>query len=281
MTVLQAPARRTIRVAQPVSQATEEACRLDSCRFCGLRNGEDDLFVELHGERPTLPIPGVADSFLSMLCAFPLGHMGGHLLLAPKAHYTSLARLSPEDELRSTVDAVEKTLLGMFPNHWLFTFEHGPGALENRPIKCGGCHVDHAHGHVLVLDRSVAFEEIRALTEETLENLDWDLAVQSRESDRPFADLGSFCGDHPYLHIGALGADGVAFTYKQVSEGQSIPSQLLRKLVATAQGKPNPSHWNWKIALQHNLRDRLDRYGRDALGFKQALREFLATRSAV
>jgi hypothetical protein len=238
-----------------------------------------DLFMELHGEEPSLPIPGIPDSLTAMLCAFPLGHAGGHVLLTPKHHYPSLAQFPRQGALARATEAVAATLRRMFPGHWLFAFEHGPGSLANRPVKCGGCHVDHAHGHVLVLDPAVRFAEVRDLTEETLEGLGWGLATQAEEGDTPFVDLGRFCGEHPYLHIGRLGPRRQAVTYRQDTEAQSIPSQLLRRLVATAAGRPSPSYWNWKIALQHNLRPRLEEYGRAARGFKRAVEEF-ASKSA-
>ena len=252
------------------------ACSLEECRFCGLQQGRDDLFAELHGETPRLAVPGTPDSLMAMLCAFPIGHSGGHLLIAPRRHYPSLAQFPWTDDLRTLVEAVTQILQQMFPQHWLFVFEHGPGAIENRPVKCGGCHVDHAHGHVLVLDTEVEFDEIRLLTEDTLAALGWNLGLQTRGSKAPFLDIKRFTGNHPYLHIGMLGPERTALTYKQESESQSIPSQLLRKLVATAAGKPQPSYWNWKIALQRNLQSRLQQYTDAALGFKRALEGYLS-----
>jgi len=262
------------RDAQPTN---ENACSAVACRFCGLRRGEKDLFMELHGDVPHLPIPGVPDSLMVMLCAFPLGHRGGHLLIAPKQHYPSLARFTRQEELRRVTENVADLLQRMFPAHWLFAFEHGPGELANRPVKCGGCHVDHAHGHVLVLDPAIRFDDIRELTEEVLEGLGWDLAAQTHEGETPFVDIAAFCGERPYLHIGRLGPAGKAVTYRQDAEDQSIPSQLLRRLVAAAAGRPSPSYWNWKIALQHNLRTRLNQYAQAALGFKRIVREFVAS----
>jgi len=263
------------RIANP-SYEKPNFCPTPACRFCGLGIGDDDLFMELHGEVPFLPIPRVPASLMTMLCAFPLGHHGGHVLLAPRRHYLSLARFPRQDELAEAMSAVAGVLEAMFPMHWLFAFEHGPGELEHRPVKCGGCHVDHAHGHVLVLDSSIAFDDVRALAEETLEGLGWDLASQAHEQEAGLVNIGDRSGEQPYLHIARLGRHGEARTYRQEVAGQSIPSQLLRRLVATAAGRATPTYWNWKIALQHNLRGRLDEYKRAALGFKRELRAFLA-----
>jgi diadenosine tetraphosphate (Ap4A) HIT family hydrolase len=271
---------RADQAVRPERQRNEGACQLATCRFCGLKNGANDLFMELHGEAPHLAIPGIPGSMMVMLCAFPLGHRGGHLLITPKEHHPSLAQCPGQEALRQTAQTVAETLREMFPNHWLFAFEHGAGSIQDRPVKCGGCHVDHAHGHVLVLDRSIRFDEIRELTEATLDGLGWDVPSQAHATARPWNELAAVCGEYPYLQIGSLWPVRRSVIYQQISENQSIPSQLLRRLVATAAGRPNPSYWNWKIALQHNLRPRLEQYRDAALGFKRAVEEFIRARMA-
>lgn len=259
-----------------LSPATSDACSLADCRFCGLEEGRRDLFWDLHGESPSLDLPGIPGSMMVLLCAFPIGHWGGHLLITPRRHYPSLAQFPRREDLRATVQATSQTVRRMFPGHWLLAFEHGPGAIDHRPVKCGGCHVDHAHGHVLVLDPTVDFEEVRQLTEATLRELGWDLRRQTSISTDPFLDIGQFTGEHPYLHLGMLAPRPVAFTYKQCSLSQSIPSQLLRRIVGEAAGRPQPSSWNWKIALEHGLHSRLRQYGDAALGFKRMVSQFLS-----
>ncbi len=272
-TVVHPPSVLPVRFDPPHEETT---CSADACSFCELSKGRDDLFVQLHGEPPHLAVPGVPDSLMAMLCAFPLGHQGGHLLLVPKGHYPSLARMRQQDDLALLRRSVTALLEAMFPQHWLFAFEHGTGALADRPIRCGGCHVDHAHGHVLVLDRAVRFDDLRAMTEEVLQGLGWDLPMQTHEGGDPFIHIGRFCGESPYLHIARLGKGQQALTYRQATPQQSIPSQLLRRLVATASGRPSPSYWNWKIALEHNLQRRLEQYGQAARSFKRAVYAFVS-----
>jgi hypothetical protein len=80
-------------------------------------------------------------------------------------------------------------------------------------------------------------------------------------------------GRHPYLHIGRFaGEQSAAVTYRQRSASESVPSQLLRRLVATAAGHPEPPYWNWKVALAAKLDERIAQYRRDALGFQAAVR---------
>jgi hypothetical protein len=154
----------------------------------------------------------------------------------------------------------------------VFAFEHGTGALDGRAVKCGGCHVDHAHGHLLVLDEEVAFETIRDLTEEALLDLGWDLAAQAREGDDVFAGLGDFAGANPYLHVGAVTDRGrVSVTYRQVEGCEGIPSQLLRKLIATAAGRGQPTYWNWKVILEHRLEGRLREFRELVRDFRTAI----------
>jgi len=257
-------------------EQTGEACKLDSCRFCGLNRGQGDLFVDMYNSQPELDIPGVPANLAVLMDSFPIAHGGAHLLITPRRHYPSLAQYLDQAQLRRAVDVTADILSGMFPDHWLFVFEHGPGAIDNRRVKCGGCHVDHAHGHVLVLDPEVDFDEIRDLTEQALADLGWDLALQGQQGETPFVDLADFTGAYPYLHLGRIrGQERTSFTYKQVTEEQKIPSQLLRRLVSVAAGKGQPLHWNWKIALEHKMHERLNQYKQDALGFKRALRDFL------
>jgi hypothetical protein len=107
--------------------------------------------------------------------------------------------------------------------------------------------------------------------------LDWNLDEQRQVGDEPFADAGRFTGENPYLHLGRIGDDRAeVYTFKQLEASKGIPSQLLRKLAAAAAGHPEPTFWNWKIALQQNLTDRIEWFGDAVRTFKSDLREHLA-----
>jgi hypothetical protein len=115
------------------------------------------------------------------------------------------------------------------------------------------------------------------MTESALEGLGWVLDTQRSEGSEAFVDIGRFTGVNPYLHLGLITDDGAqTFTFKQVASERSIPSQLLRKLAAAADGHPEPTYWNWKIALQQNLADRIEWFGNAVRTFKQDLRLHLA-----
>jgi hypothetical protein len=240
-----------------------------ACPFCS--PGAADRFEALYGEPPDVAIPGLPGGLRVVLDAFPLGHRGAHLLLTPRTHYPSLARFEARRELAAGVEATLAALRRTAPGHWVFVFEHGTGDLDGRAVKCGGCHVDHAHGHLLVLDEEVEFGTIRDLTEAALLDLGWDLAEQAREADDVFTGLNDFAGMNPYLHVGAVTDRGrVAVTYKQVAGCEGIPSQLLRKLIATAAGRGQPTYWNWKVVLEHRLEGRLQEFKDLVRAFREA-----------
>lgn len=264
MSPIEAKSRQT-----PGSRSAGSTCKLTTCSFCALSRGRNDLFVEQYGSSPELTIPNICGDLMVMMDSFPIGHQGGHVLIVPRRHMTSLAQFTDASAIFDAMATTKQVLCSIFPDHWLFAFEHGPGELNGQPVKCGGCHVDHAHGHVLVLPREVDFESIRNLTERTLTELRWDLDAQTFESDSPFLGITNFVGAQPYLQIGVLhGEQDRVFTYRQESATQSIPSQLLRKIVSTVAGKESPIHWNWKIAVQRNISGRLTEYRNAAIGFQ-------------
>lgn len=242
-------------------------CKLTDCSFCRLARGGQDEFTERTGHSPILNNGVGRSELMVMMDSFPIGEHGGHVLIVPRRHMASLAQFQNQDMLQATLQETAELIQRLFPDHWLFTFEHGPGELAGNRVKCGGCHVDHAHGHILVLPRSISFEEIQEQVEDVLENLEWDLATQTDFPEQPMVGIAEFVQDKPYLQIGRWGDVTEAITYRQESGNQSIPSQLLRRIVSTVAGKSAPIHWNWKIALQQNLTERLDQYEQEALEF--------------
>src|SRR5581483_10382558 len=70
-------------------EQTGEACKLDSCRFCGLNRGQGDLFVDMYNSQPELDIPGVPANLAVLMDSFPIAHGGAHLLTTPRRHYPS------------------------------------------------------------------------------------------------------------------------------------------------------------------------------------------------
>ena len=257
-----------------------QTCRINDCPFCRLARGGKDWFAEQYGESPQ--VDDNTTEILAIVDSFPMGREGGHLLLAPRQHVTALAQVGDSAELARMTKRVEGHLSRLYPDYRLLTFEHGAGAIAGDAIRCGGCHVDHAHGHIVLVPRDVEFDAIRQEVETVLAGLGWDLAVQSRATERPFVGMRSWVQDRPYLQIGELSnGTSQAITYRQDNSEASIPSQLLRKIIAQQLGKPQPSWWNWKIAVRRNLIDRLQTYEHEAVSFKRRLARAMGGRSFV
>ncbi|MGH7203682.1 MAG: hypothetical protein ACREHC_04535 [Candidatus Levyibacteriota bacterium] len=132
----------------------------------------------------------------------------------------------------------------------ILVFEHGPGFIEDKPIACGGCHMDHAHGHLLLLPEGQKLEPIQNNIEQVLSRKGWDnLETQRRSSDQVFTGISETAGMSPYLQVGMINADNSrqSLTYVQKREAQQVPSQLLRKVVSeVVYQRPEPSYWHWR-----------------------------------
>ena len=264
--------------SKPITHSHQSGtCRIQSCVLCDVQRGGHDNFTSMSGESPELSLSNLSPELTVMMDSFPIGELGGHLLIVPRKHFASLAQYPDKKDLASVVDQTTRTLQEVFPDYWQFTFEHGPGEIDLQQVKCGGCHVDHAHGHIVLVDRSVSFEDIRDLVELTLEDLGWDLDEATLESAQPFVDMADFAGRLPYLQIGRID-DGQreAVTFRQTQADKAIPSQLLRKLVSKASGRPSTLAWNWKIALKQNIQQRLDRYRDEGVWFKTKVEQHIA-----
>lgn len=268
------PTRNVTRSSDLGLESSVQSCRLGTCSFCRVARGGADEYAERIGRTPALDVRAGADQLLVMMDSFPIGHAGGHVLIVPRPHLISLAQFEDEATLAATIEETAAVMEAMFPDHWLLAFEHGPGELAGQRVKCGGCHVDHAHGHILVLPRTVDFLEVQEQVESALNQLNWQLDAQTHASSRPFLELGSITNGRPYLHLGTLGAESRALTYVHAENQAAVPSQLLRRIVSKVTGRSAPIHWNWKIALQQNHQARLEQYRCEATEFQRQFNRF-------
>jgi diadenosine tetraphosphate (Ap4A) HIT family hydrolase len=150
----------------------------------------------------------------------------GHLLVLPKRHVLSLRELEPAEvaPLLRFVTAVEEVLGQVYGSVALF--EHGP-AVPGSPV---GCSTDHAHLHMVPWPRSLvelAEDELPGLTWRRVDGLSEALASES---------------DSPYLFV--RDADGTS----SIASGPDIPSQAIRRAIATALGRRE--EWDWKAHPQ-------------------------------
>lgn len=229
---------------------SEEQC--DFCLTPILKTTK--YFRNLHGNIPhVLNIPNVPANFTVLQDVVPLAENGGHLLLMPNHHFISLATVNDKKGLINTTDIIIKNLHKYFPNNPIFIFEHGAGFIEKKPIACGGCHINHAHGHIVVLPKGSKLEIIKNKMEEELIRSGWrNPRTQAIQSSRIFYHLDKFTGLNPYLHIGIVTKDGqiTSFTYPQKVKSFNIPSQLIRAVISSIiYGQADSTHWHWRDIL--------------------------------
>src|SRR3989339_1944845 len=203
------------------------------CDFCLIpKIKTTEYFRSMYGDLPhTLDIPGVPTTFTVLQDLVPIAEQGGHLLLIPNIHSISLAAIRDKKGLSIARDVVLHSLRKYFPNNPIFIFEHGPGFLDGESIACGGCHLDHAHGHLLVLPKWSQLTPIKNRMEEVLSTYGWGIKnLNAIYSDEIFTNIAKNTGINPYLHIGMVMPDStrISLTYVQTIKSLNIPSQLLR-----------------------------------------------------
>ncbi|WP_414642439.1 HIT domain-containing protein [Baekduia sp.] len=148
----------------------------------------------------------------------------GHVLVLPRAHALSAARLDDDDlsELVRYTDQVSEQLRRHYGP--ICVFEHGP----NEPGTAVGCSIDHVHLHLVPWSSSLV-DLARAHHPDLL----WrDFARDDlRDGLRP-------APDESYLLV--QDADGRG----AIGVGATIPSQALRRIIAAELGRAE--EWDWK-----------------------------------
>lgn len=146
----------------------------------------------------------------------------GYLILAPKAHVPSFARLSLEQlvEVASIVDHVVKLGKQLGFEQYI-AFEHGSVSFHSRGAAC----VDHAHLHLTPAPNFSEFREVLqgSFNESLLEGI---------------ADLADWPKDTPYV---LLTNNATMYCYA----APHAPSQLLRRVLASQWSIG--SQWNWRL----------------------------------
>lgn len=223
-----------------------------SCDFCQIpKSKTTKYFQDLYGNLPhTLNIPGLPSNFTVLQDLVPIGEQGGHLLLMPNSHYISLATIENQNEVETARDVIIKQLNLYFPNNPIFMFEHGPGFIEGEPIACGGCHLDHAHGHFMILPTGTTLLPIQQKMEEMLRLNGWSNLENNRVSTNEiFTNIAIHTKLNPYLQMGMIYPDGKveSFIYIQSTTDFNVASQLLRTVVSeVVYGKGKSEDWHWR-----------------------------------
>jgi hypothetical protein len=223
-----------------------------SCDFCLIPSTKTtSYFQDLYGNlEHTLTIKGVPENFTVLQDLVPIAEYGGHLLLMPNLHHISLATIEDQTSLKTASDAIVSTLQSHFPHNPLFIFEHGPGFIEGEPIACGGCHLDHAHGHIMILPEGSALDPIRQKAEAALISNGWSNLEKNRfKTKKMFTDIQETTKLNPYLYLGMVYPNKTtnAYIYVQNSKDFMVASQLLRTVVSEViYNKSRPSEWHWR-----------------------------------
>jgi len=145
----------------------------------------------------------------------------GHVLLLPWRHVSSFAELTPieEAEAESALEGLRRFLGSAFGKPLIF--EHGlpPDASS------GGCGVIHAHTHIVPIEREVQGPPDGS-------GLEW---VELRDRWPSSAVSGP---RHEYIYYETQNGEGF------LTAGETIPSQLVRRWLASQLGAP----WDWRKA---------------------------------
>ena len=143
----------------------------------------------------------------------------GWVLVVPRVFALSFGRLSPQ--ARRDVDAVVGVVSRAVERAYgrVAAFEHGP----SQPGLTVGCSVDYAHLHVLPAPTG-----LRAGADALCPGIEWVARGGVRNAEG--------VADAPYLYCEQ---DGQAWFGKH----PEIPSQLFRRVVASAVGQPGRYDW--------------------------------------
>lgn len=253
---------------------------LEQCEFCSIPETKGtQLFREMYNKDQILNIPSLPRDFTTMQDVVPIAEKGGHVLLIPnrvgEGHYISLAIVNNQEQLAIASKVVTAELNKVFPENPIFTFEHGPGFIEGEPIACGGCHLDHAHGHMLLLPKGTTLEPIKTKMEQALDESGWDNpALRAEAASAIFTNIYDIAGINPYLHIGMINSeenDAISFTYVQKSKTENVESQLLRKIIANVvYSEKDATYWHWQdVSMGIASRQKLTQLRNDVAHFRR------------
>jgi diadenosine tetraphosphate (Ap4A) HIT family hydrolase len=188
------------------------------CPFCAEFDGESQtVFRSMMGQRLDSRVVYEDDDFVVMP---PLGEfIEGGLLLLSREHIPSFAHLQPRqfERLERLLTSIRDALVDLWRVPPL-VFEHGPAFDRTKGVCC----VDHAHFNIFPA----------AL------RLHPHLAQRMNCSLRALADLAKFQrAEFGYLFVQENNGDRRAY------DGESVPTQLVRRIVTQSLGMPERWHW--------------------------------------
>jgi diadenosine tetraphosphate (Ap4A) HIT family hydrolase len=209
--------------AASISQADTTVAH--ACCLCAQIKGQpsEDLISRLSEDcRYVRRVAMESDTFAIVPSLGPLAP--GHVLLCPKQHFKSLACVPVEYDrelawLRATLT---RALHDLYRTD-VHCFEHGTAPESSRIL----CTVAHAHLHLVPATVDI--------TEALMTDGEWT------ELEDGLASLQSAVGTAEYLYYEA--PHGVRMV--RLADSERIPSQYMRRLFASALGRPHA--WDWRV----------------------------------
>lgn len=203
-----------------------------NCSFCSELMGEEtnnffEMYVKEQFRKEGLKDRIVAETnnFVVMPMIGPL--VPGYLLLLPKQHYSSYAKV-PEELIEEAI-IVKEAIRDIFKTHYgnAVVFEHG--ALNK--MKKGACCSDHAHLHIVAVDVDVLkeFPQYGFIMRKVN-----SLMCVKEQIER----------NVPYLFY--ENQEGVAV----LMDAPVVEAQFIRKLLATRIGAAERSYWNKNMQIE-------------------------------
>ncbi len=151
------------------------------------------------------------------------------------------------------------------PNSEVVAFEHGMGTINEQTIMCGGCgRTEHAHLHILPIPKDKD-EKVGKKLEQTISQY----LTGIKSLPLPKLDISTTTDKFPYLYLWSSMMDS-SLIFTQDTLKISIPSQLIRKLIATEilKNDEKGNRWDWREYIIFNakhgektLLDTLNRWG--------------------
>mgnify|MGYP001570513872 CR=1 FL=1 len=266
--------------SERLSICGDEIVAPKDCVFC-LMNGDEGTtqYRDHYGLNQVVEL-NLPATFTAIHDVAPMGENVAHLLLVPKRdaarHYVSLAIVQDQVGLTSSRDIIIGAYKKLSPENPIFFFEHGPGIVEGEAVACGGCTVDHAHGHVVMLPKGTTMDPVKAMAESILNVGGWQ-SVSSRgiETVEIFSNLFDVAGINPYLHIGIVETDGSsrAITYIQKTRSETVPSQLMRRVLSESiYDRQDPSYWHYRDIMDGFVPpERVEQLKAEVLDFRRKI----------
>jgi XTP/dITP diphosphohydrolase len=188
------------------------------CPFCGEFEGDRlGIYGSMMGKRLASRVLYEDEHFIVMP---PLGEfMEGGLLLLTRKHILSLAHLPPAqfEHLERLLEVIGQVLV----KHWgvaPLIFEHGPAADSSKGVCC----VDHAHLNI--------FPAAVSVHPHLAERMNSPIGPLSELAKLKRAEFG-------YLFIQEN--DGT----RRIYDGRNVPTQQVRRIIATQIGLAERWHW--------------------------------------